>query len=41
MSGIVYVDNIKEDKAGSTFDEKAQIEVEQHIKICESWWFKA
>lgn len=27
MSGIVYVDNIKEDKAGSTFDEKAQIEV--------------
>lgn len=27
MSGIVYVDNIKEDKAGSTFDEKSQIEV--------------
>lgn len=27
MSGIVYVDNIKEDKAGSTFDEKVQIEV--------------
>ncbi len=27
MSGIVYGDNIKEDKAGSTFDEKAQIEV--------------
>lgn len=27
MSGIVYVDNIKEDKAGSTFDKKAQIEV--------------
>lgn len=27
MSGIVYVDNIKEDKAGSTFDEKARIEV--------------
>lgn len=27
MSGIVYVDNIKEDKAGTTFDEKCQIEV--------------
>lgn len=31
MSGIVYVDNIKEDKAGSTFDEKAQIEVRGNI----------
>lgn len=27
MSGIVYVDNIKEDKAGATFDEKCLIEV--------------
>ena len=27
MSGIVYVDNIKEDKAGSTFSEDAVIEV--------------
>ena len=27
MSGIVYVDNIKEDKAGSTFDETANVEV--------------
>ena len=27
MSGIVYVNNQKEDKAGSTFDEEAQIEV--------------
>ncbi|HBE09030.1 MAG TPA: TlyA family rRNA (cytidine-2'-O)-methyltransferase, partial [Lachnospiraceae bacterium] len=27
MAGIVYVDNNKEDKAGSTFDEEAVIEV--------------
>ncbi len=27
MSGIVYVDNNKEDKAGTTFDEIAKIEV--------------
>ncbi|MBR3645797.1 MAG: TlyA family RNA methyltransferase [Lachnospiraceae bacterium] len=27
MSGIVYVDNVKEDKAGTTFDENANIEV--------------
>ena len=27
MSGIVYVDNNKEDKAGTTFDETAKIEV--------------
>ena len=27
MSGIVYVDGQKEDKAGSTFDEKVEIEV--------------
>lgn len=27
MSGIVYVDNMKEDKAGSTFDENKRIEV--------------
>jgi 23S rRNA (cytidine1920-2'-O)/16S rRNA (cytidine1409-2'-O)-methyltransferase len=27
MSGIVYVDNIKEDKAGSTFEESKTIEV--------------
>ncbi|MBQ1327461.1 MAG: TlyA family RNA methyltransferase [Eubacterium sp.] len=27
MSGIVYVDNIKEDKAGSTFEETKNIEV--------------
>jgi len=27
MSGIVYVDNIKEDKAGTTFDVNANIEV--------------
>ncbi len=27
MSGIVYVDNIKEDKAGSVFEESANIEV--------------
>lgn len=27
MSGIVYVDNVKEDKAGTTFDEKSVIEV--------------
>lgn len=29
MSGIVYVDNVKEDKAGTTFDEKAVIEVRE------------
>ena len=27
MSGIVYVDGQKEDKAGTTFDEKARVEV--------------
>ena len=27
MSGIVYVDNVKEDKAGSSFEEDANIEV--------------
>ena len=27
MSGIVYVDGQKEDKAGSTFEETAQVEV--------------
>ena len=27
MSGIVYVDNNKEDKAGTTFEETAQVEV--------------
>ncbi len=27
MSGIVYVDNVKEDKAGASFDEKAVVEV--------------
>ena len=27
MSGIVYVDGQKEDKAGSTFEETANIEV--------------
>ena len=27
MSGIVYVNNVKEDKAGTSFDEKAVIEV--------------
>ena len=27
MSGIVYVDGQKEDKAGSMFDEKVKIEV--------------
>ena len=27
MSGIVYVDNVKEDKAGSNFEEDANIEV--------------
>ena len=27
MSGIVYVDNVKEDKAGSQFDVKSNIEV--------------
>lgn len=27
MSGIVYVDGVKEDKAGSTFDDKCTIEV--------------
>ena len=27
MSGIVYVDNEKEDKAGSTFEETCQVEV--------------
>ena len=30
MSGIVYVDGQKEDKAGSTFDEAAHIEVRGH-----------
>ncbi len=30
MSGIVYVDNQKEDKAGSTFEENAAIEVRGH-----------
>ena len=30
MSGIVYVDGQKEDKAGSTFEETAQIEVRGH-----------
>ena len=27
MSGIVYVEDQKEDKAGTTFDENAKIEV--------------
>ncbi|WP_302625131.1 TlyA family RNA methyltransferase [uncultured Eubacterium sp.] len=27
MSGIVFVDNVREDKAGTSFDEKVQIEV--------------
>ena len=27
MSGIVYVDNVKEDKAGSSFEEDSNIEV--------------
>ena len=27
MSGIVFVDNEREDKAGTTFDEKVNIEV--------------
>ena len=30
MSGIVYVDNNKEDKAGTTFEETARIEVRGH-----------
>ena len=29
MSGIVFVDNEREDKAGTTFDEKVNIEVEE------------
>ena len=33
MSGIVYVDNNKEDKAGTTFDETAK------ICRCFHWWF--
>ena len=27
MSGIVFVDNVREDKAGTSFDEKVNIEV--------------
>ena len=27
MSGIVFVDNVREDKAGTFFDEKVNIEV--------------
>ena len=34
MSGIVFVDGQREDKAGSTFDEKVTIEV------CKPGWFK-
>ena len=34
MSGIVYVDGQKEDKAGSMFDETANV-ARNHIKICE------
>ena len=35
MSGIVYVNGQKEDKAGTTFDETAPIEVRRkYIKIC-------
>ena len=30
MSGIVYVDGQKEDKAGTTFPEDVQIEVRAH-----------
>ena len=30
MSGIVYVDGQKEDKAGSTFESTAQVEVRGH-----------
>lgn len=31
MSGIVYVDNIKEDKPGTSFDEKVNIEIRGNI----------
>ena len=35
MSGIVYVDGQKEDKAGSMFEETANIEVRE---ICQPRW---
>ena len=42
MAGIVYVDDQKEDKAGSMFEETAKIEVQgQHLEICEPGRFKA
>ncbi len=31
MSGIVYVDGQKEDKAGTSFEETAKIEVQGNI----------
>ena len=36
MSGIVYVDGQKEDKAGSMFEETANIEVRgAYLKVCQ------
>ena len=38
MSGIVYVDGQKEDKAGTTFEETANIEVQRsNPEICQPW----
>lgn len=40
--GIVFVDGQREDKAGSTFDEKQEIIVKgKTLKICQSRWIKA
>ena len=39
MSGCVYVENQKEDKAGSMFADTANIEVRGN-KVCKSWWIK-
>lgn len=42
MAGIVYVDDQKEDKAGSMFEETAKDRGQgEHLKICEPGRFKA
>ena len=41
MSGCVYVENQKEDKAGSMFADTANIEVRGNtLKYDKSWWIK-
>ena len=39
MSGVVFVNGQREDKAGSTFDEKAA-DSRFYASLCKSWWLK-